>query len=690
VKKSHLIALLAIAFTMRILWPLADPPARLTWSNGEITDPPAIVHAARNVVLFGEWQRDESKDLVFFPLLNAITAGAFALFGANRLVLQVLSALFATGAIAATAWALRRANAPAQRLAPLLIAVSFWIVMFSRIPVAENLVILLLPVAAGFSLGETKREFFLAGLLAGVAAFFGKIHALAFFPAAVLFVFRRRSFAQVLQMCWGMALAAVLWIALIFIPFHHEILDQVHRSGDLYGKATVLRSPIDFLIAPFRALRFSWLSPRFFWVVLLGGWFAISTLATPGEFRRRVENGTGLFALWVLFAWMAFSFLPYIAPRYFVLIALPLAACAAFQIAEWRAGTAPALASLRGKRGRLIAYVWLIFLFYVPIDASNHWISFLGERLYLFSPSLAAHFLAVTDRWSAAVEPFEGSCLVAFLSGTMAFLLLTIATRRPAKPSMAWSRLAALCLAGMLGFDLVQFIDWVRHKDYALEEAKKSFDAIIAPDAVVSGAFASALVLGTQRIAVPFIGTPRPGYLEERNATHLVAGEPGDISGLEQSLPNFVSHLRNVRSWPLRTRHTRKITVFRIEWPDTSGVTALSEPTQFERAAELIEVGAYDAAFLTLEAIRNSGMEIPDVYSLLAECRMRTGDRAGAQAFLEKALEMRPSTPQDLYNLAVLLYDAGDRRRAHELWLRGLRLDPDDIDLVQAVRQPYD
>jgi tetratricopeptide (TPR) repeat protein len=69
---------------------------------------------------------------------------------------------------------------------------------------------------------------------------------------------------------------------------------------------------------------------------------------------------------------------------------------------------------------------------------------------------------------------------------------------------------------------------------------------------------------------------------------------------------------------------------------------------------------------------------------------MRTGDRAGAQAFLEKALEMRPSTPQDLYNLAVLLYDAGDRRRANELWLRGLRLDPDDIDLVQAVRQPYD
>jgi hypothetical protein len=378
------------------------------------------------------------------------------------------------------------------------------------------------------------------------------------------------------------------------------------------------------------------------------------------------------------------------APRYFVLIALPLAACAAFQIVEWRAGTAPALASLRGKRGRLIAYVWIVFLFYVPIDASNHWISFLGERIYLGSPSLAAQFLTATSRWSAAVEAFEGSCLVAFLGGTMAFLLMTVATRRPAKPSRPWPRLAALCLAGMVGLDLLQFIDWIRHKDYALEEAKKSFDAVIAPDAVVSGTFASALVLGTQRVAVPYIGTPRPEYLEEKNVTHLVLGEPGDISGLQQALPEVVNRLRTVRTWPLRTRHIRKITVFRIEWPDASGIAAHYEPTQFEKAAELIEVGAYDAAFHTLEAIRNSGVEIPDVYSLQAECRMRTGDTAGAQAFLERALEMRPSTPQDLYNLAVLLYNAGDRRRAHELWLRGLRLDPDDIDLVQAVQQPYD
>lgn len=689
-KSVHFAVLLLIALVLRIVWPLTDPPDRLTWSNGEITDPPAIVHAARNVVLFGEWERDESKDLVFFPLLNVVTAGAFALFGANRLVLQVLSALFGTGAIAATAWALRRSGAPSQFLAPALVAVSFWIVMFSRIPVAENLVILLLAISAGFGLGETKRDFLLAGFFAGVAALFGKIHALAFFPALALFVYRRRSFSSVLQTCWGLGIAGLLWLVLIFGPHHDEILDQVHHSGELYGSSPVLRSPIQLFLAPLRALRFSWFGARFFWVVLLGGWFAISTVASAPVFRRRVKNGTALFALWVLFAWTVLSYLPYMAPRYFVLTALPLAVCAAFQIAEWRAGIAPALGSLRGKRGRLVAFVWLVFLCFVFIDASNHWIAFVGERIYPVSPLRANQFVNATQRWSDAVGPFEGSCLVAALAGTMMFFLYLMRTRRPPRAPTSQARLAALCLFCVLGFDLVQYIDWIRHKDYALEEAKKSFDAVVGPEAVVTGTFASALVLGTNRVAVPFVGSPRPGYLEEKNATHLVLGEPGDISGMEKSLPEVVSRLATVRSWPLRTRHLRKVTVFRIEWPDSSKIARDYHPTPFEHAVNLIEAEAYDDAFTALEAIQNSGTKIPDVYSLQAEICMRKGDAAGAQTYLQKSLEMRPTNPQDLYNLAVLLYSAGERRRAHELWVEGVRLDPDDIDLSQAVQQPFE
>jgi tetratricopeptide (TPR) repeat protein len=113
------------------------------------------------------------------------------------------------------------------------------------------------------------------------------------------------------------------------------------------------------------------------------------------------------------------------------------------------------------------------------------------------------------------------------------------------------------------------------------------------------------------------------------------------------------------------------------------------QPTPFENAVELIEAERYDEAFAALESVRASGKEIPDVHSLEAECFMHKGDMAGARASLEKALALR-STPQDLYNLAVLLYGAGEQRQAHELWVQGLRLDPDDIDLAQGVQQPYE
>ncbi|HET9888474.1 MAG TPA: hypothetical protein VFR10_13285, partial [bacterium] len=368
----------------------------------------------------------------------------------------------------------------------------------------------------------------------------------------------------------------------------------------------------------------------------MGGWFAISSLSSKQVFRRRIENGTALFSLWLLFAWILLSYLPYMAPRYYLLTAIPLAVCTAFQIAEWRAGTAPALTSLRGLRGRGIAFGWLVFLCFTIVDASNHWISFTSERIYPVSPQRANQFLDLTERWSNAVEPFEGSCVVAYLSGALAFFILMMRTRRAPQPPIAWTRLATLCLAAVVALDLLQYADWIRHKDYALEEAKESFDAVVGPDAVVSGTFASALVLGTKRVDVPFVGYPRAGYLEEQGATHLVLGEPGDISGLERSLPDMVRRLVTVRSWPLRTRHLRKSTVFRIEWPDTMAMAQRYQPTPFESAVELIEAERYDEAFAALESLRRA-QEIPDVHSLEAECFMHQGDMAGARASLEKA-----------------------------------------------------
>ena len=39
------------------MWPLADPPERLSWSSGIFTDPPGNTIAARNAIVFGAADR---------------------------------------------------------------------------------------------------------------------------------------------------------------------------------------------------------------------------------------------------------------------------------------------------------------------------------------------------------------------------------------------------------------------------------------------------------------------------------------------------------------------------------------------------------------------------------------------------------------------------------------------------------
>lgn len=681
--------LVALGIFLRFVWPLADPPDRLTWSNGEVTDPPSIVHAARNVVLFGEWVRDDSKDLVFYPLLNGITAGAFRIFGPSRLASVLLSALFGAATVAALAWAIRRARPGLEPLlAAAIVSFSFWIAMFSRIPVAENLVVLLLVVSAGCALRGGRRADLTAGVVAGIAAFFGKIHALTIVPAIALYLAQRGGFPRVRTFVLGGLGAFALWVLVVFIPGREAILDQVSRASDLYGSSPLVKSAMESIVAPLRALRNSWFFLRFPWIALVGGWYAIATLGDRTTFRARLASGGTLFALWVAAAWLALSFLAYQAPRYFLLAAIPLGACAAYQIVEWFAGEGLRLVDLRGVRGNVALFVWCVLVAFGIADGSNHWISFLSERIYPESADAAARLLAATDPWVAIAQPFNGCCIVAAFFGTLAFAAIKLFARRRRRSPMPRPNIAALSLAFLFGFDAVQIVDWIPRRDHALEEAKSSFSSIVGEDAVVFGGFAPALVMDTKRVAIPLFGNPRPGTLEEYGVTHLVLGEPGDISGLEKAFPDLVARLSPVQSWPVRTRHLRRIALFRLRPADSLATSSYVE-TSFERAVDRLHAEDMDGAIALFEEYRRTAPRpAPDALSLLAECRLALGDNDAGRALLEEAIRERPSVPQDLYNLGVLLYRGGREADAIQLWKRGFRLDPSDAELAQALRQP--
>src|SRR6187431_1520206 len=93
---AALLALLALAAALRMIYPAADPPWRTTvgvvWH-----DEGAWTHNARNRALFGEWRLDAWNPMFVAPVFTALEYGSFATFGVGtwqaRLVSQVAGML---------------------------------------------------------------------------------------------------------------------------------------------------------------------------------------------------------------------------------------------------------------------------------------------------------------------------------------------------------------------------------------------------------------------------------------------------------------------------------------------------------------------------------------------------------------------------------------------------------------------
>ncbi len=239
----------------------------------------------------------------------------------------------------------------------------------------------------------------------------------------------------------------------------------------------------------------------------------------------------------------------------------------------------------------------------------------------------------------------------------------------------------------ILGFDLLQYADWIPRRSYALEEAKASFDAVVGENAVVTGPLAPALVLGSSRVALPLYGMARPGIFDEYGVTHVVLGEPASTKEIETASPGILDRLDLVRTWPIRTRHLRRITVYRIR--DAKPITeGRYTPTSFEQAADRIVAGDGDGAIAMLQEFRATHFQpIPDAIVLEAECRLAKGEEESAVGLLEEAVRLRPHAPPELYNLGVLYARRGENDRAIVLWRRGFAADPIDPDLARALRE---
>ncbi|MGH2571680.1 MAG: hypothetical protein ACRDGR_10660, partial [bacterium] len=160
----------AAAVLLRLLWPLADPPPRLSWSSGILTDPWVATLPARHAIERGDWGFEESPYAAVYPLANGIAWSVWRAFGPGRLAYQVASTLVALAGLVAVVLALRRrVGERAALFAAILGGASFWLGMFSRAAVVENHVGALLAWACFFALRPSRAARAASGALAAIA-----------------------------------------------------------------------------------------------------------------------------------------------------------------------------------------------------------------------------------------------------------------------------------------------------------------------------------------------------------------------------------------------------------------------------------------------------------------------------------------------------------------------------------------
>ncbi|NNE10003.1 MAG: hypothetical protein HKN20_15690 [Gemmatimonadetes bacterium] len=234
-------AILLAGWAMRAVHLDADPPEKLSWSQGPYTDGALVVHNARNDALFGSWIRDHANDIYFYPLTNLAARAVFAVAGVGRGQAAFANTVFGVLSILLFGVAIMRAcgRAPAV-LFTLFAAFHYYLVMYDRLAIAEPAMIFLAglavfafqSIAIGRGGGRARAGGFAlaapvaAGFFAAAAVLIGKAHAL-YFPVAMLLAIviaagagkkkdasrsRNRRLAFVVL---GMAVAALVWSALL-------------------------------------------------------------------------------------------------------------------------------------------------------------------------------------------------------------------------------------------------------------------------------------------------------------------------------------------------------------------------------------------------------------------------------------------------------------------------------------------
>ncbi|MCS6830901.1 MAG: glycosyltransferase family 39 protein [bacterium] len=501
---SLIVVAVALAVWARVVSLDADPDFRLCWSSGLLTDEGFYTHNARNAVLLGHARTNEFNNMVLSPLVHAVQAAVFRVFGVGYPQARAISVVCSLLTLVVLFAALRRAFG--ERVAWIGTLVLAWehaYLMYNRMALLETPATLFLALAfyAWVRRSEGLAWSALVGVMTIIACSIKSLCAF-FIPAPLLASWwsgrthGRNTRWEIAATAGGMLVAGLLYAGVWLLPHWREY----RHMSDFYLTYQIL--PRNLLEA-YADVRRALLNYEY---GLMGYLFAhlpvtfilalITTLLAlfRSEERRKGNGAVELLLVWMWLGIALLAFIRYAPSRYYVPVYPAIAALAALGIVrlpditrmvwrprEWWAHL------LRTLMLGYVLYFALVFAFRAP-----------------FSWDMVRLALPLSFSVAAAIQWMLHRML---LSGNF---------------SLVWSPAVALLAVAL--WNIYYFAGWYGNRQYTLKQIAERLGNILPRGAVVAGNCAPGVCLDapvSTMLVIPRLANyPEP--IERYGVTHVV------------------------------------------------------------------------------------------------------------------------------------------------------------------------
>ncbi len=688
---------LLVSAAVRVIYPSADAPFDISWSQGPSTDPSYYLSPAVDFARGGAFKAISSSWNT--PTYSILYLPVFLLFGVGFAQANLMTVFLSLVAFFFFFLILKKTeDEKTLFFACLFWALTYLWAMFNRIPIIYTAMIMYMLIAVWLWIKGIDRPVYFVGAWATLLAalLFIKIIAAALIPAFLvghLLIYlargkpaRSTAITGILTVLF--AGGVVFLIVLVAKFFDLSPIDvaagriKTHMREDLFGDNILLyffnfgasgsvieKNPVISFLA---------------YCYLI--FFTKDLFLKRIDLSRRKDLILVLFIAWVLFGAAATIFFKYAPPRFFLFLYPPMFILAAATLSRF---LEPAPRQSLGYGFYLVLPLWLIFLvfrfllialFYV---ADNFETFVIGLR---FSVPTAKKLLSVLDFASSFYFLLSVSLVISIIITAATFLIdRRAAEGRPrfvVRPSLRAGVAGVVVFIFLVG-QATMFWTWFTKPRYTLTEASRDIAVMVGKDAKISGPYAHPLTMenSLKRLYMTFWNPKLTAPCErfKRNAvTHLAIDTVNGLPYIDAGYPDTYDCLVLIDTFYIRGNPV-----------DLYLYTAAENytPTDYERAVLLMESQNWRAAAELFSRVIEQNPDSSEVYVSLARCLIKLGDIEGARKALTAALSHNPDDMMAHWGMGQILEKNGDRKGALSQYREASDLFPANISIKKRLAE---